>query len=270
MALTIRVSVPSAEVEWVSDLLWGLGVVAIEELAGAGESVILRTSMGEDRATVERAMESLPVALDWSFEEIDDRVVHTWREHVRPFEVGERLLVVPAWMTDSVIDGDRSRVVIEPGSTFGMGDHPTTRGCLVLIEGLDLRNRTVLDVGCGSGILGIVALMMGARAAHGVDINPASVDVSRANARANEVIDRWTVSDAQPSSEFDVVFANILAPVLIDLSDEIARRVAPAGRLILSGVLDGHFDHVLREYPDFVVADRVVIDGWVTLSLVRN
>lgn len=270
MALTIRVTVAAADVEWVSDQLWGLGVVAIEEIVGTGETVILRTSMGEDHDTVRRAMDSLDVTLDWKFELVDDRTVDTWRLHVRPFEVGDELLVVPAWNDEPTNDVARMHVIIEPGATFGMGDHPTTRGCLALLERMDLRGRSVLDVGCGSGILGIVATMRGARMAHGVDINPASVEVSRVNARANGVSDRWTVSDEQPSGEFDVVFANILAPVLIDLSDEIARRVAVGGVLVLSGVLDGRYEHVLGEYPDFVVTERSVIDGWASLRLERR
>jgi ribosomal protein L11 methyltransferase len=270
MALTIRVSVPASDAEWVSDLLWGLGVVAIEELVGIDDSVILRTSMGEDRDTVHRALASLPVVLEWSFEVVDDRVVDAWREHVRPFEVGHGLLVVPAWNTEPVADGPRTRVTIEPGATFGMGDHPTTRGCLGLLERMDVGERSVLDVGCGSGILGIVALMMGARTAHGVDINPASIEVSRLNAEMNGVNDRWTVSQDQPDAVHDVVFANILAPVLIDLSEEISRRVSAHGVLILSGVLEGRYEHVLAEYPEFVVTERTIIDGWASLLLSRR
>ena len=270
MALTIRVSVSVTDVEWVSDLLWGLGVVAIEELPGVDETSTLRTSMGEDREAVRRAMDSLPLALDWSFELVDDRTVDTWRDHVRPFEVGETLLVVPAWNDEPVADGARTRVTIEPGATFGMGDHPTTRGCLELLERTNVRGLSVLDVGCGSGILGIVALMRGARLAHGVDINPASVEVSRFNADLNGVGDRWTVSQEHPHDEHDLVLANILAPVLIDLSEEITRRVSATGVLILSGVLDGRYEHVLEEYSDFVVSDRLVIDGWASLMLTRR
>jgi ribosomal protein L11 methyltransferase len=270
MALTIRISVTTSDVEWVSDLLWGLGVVAIEELAGADETVTLRTSMGEDHEAVRRAMDSLPLALDWSFDVVDDRTVEAWRDHVRPFEVGDTLLVVPAWNVEPIADGARTRVIIEPGATFGMGDHPTTRGCLELLERTMVGDRSVLDVGCGSGILGIVSLMKGARIAHGIDINPASVEVSRLNAALNGVGDRWTVSQEYPHEAHDIVFANILAPVLIDLSDEIARSVATAGVLILSGVLDGRYGHVLEEYPDFAVSDRLVIDGWASLMLTRR
>ncbi|MEY3617829.1 MAG: hypothetical protein RL726_527 [Actinomycetota bacterium] len=270
MALTIRITVAPSDVELVSDVLWGIGVVAVEELVGADETVILRTSLGEDREAVRRAMDALPLALDWTFDVVDDRTVEAWRDHVRPFEVGDTLLVVPAWNVESITDVARTRVTIEPGATFGMGDHPTTRGCLELLERMVVVDRSVLDVGCGSGILGIVSLMMGARHAHGIDINPASVEVSRLNARLNDVGDRWTVSQEYPHEAHDIVFANILAPVLIDLSDEIARSVASTGVLILSGVLDGRYEHVLKEYSDFVVSDRLVIDGWASLLLARR
>ncbi len=270
MALTIRVATTSADVEWASDLLWGLGVVAIEEIVDAEGGVILRTSMGEDETVARRALAALPATLVWSFEVVDDESIDSWREHVRAFEVGESLTIVPAWDVAVGTDVARMAVTIEPGATFGMGDHPTTRGCLQLLERIDVVDRRVLDVGCGSGILGVVAIMRGARSAHGIDINPASVEVSRRNAIANGVDDRWTVSDEFASGEFDVVFANILAPVLIELADEIGRRVAGEGTLILSGILDGRYEHVLAEYADFVVIDRVVIDGWATLRLTRG
>jgi ribosomal protein L11 methyltransferase len=270
MVRTVRVVVSESDVEWVSDALWGLGVVAIEEIATTDSRVILRTSLGEDVAAVRAAMASLPMNLDWTFEEVDDRSVEAWRDHVRPFEVGSSTLVVPAWRTEPVDAAGRLVVRIEPGSTFGLGDHPTTRGCLTLIESLDLVERSVLDVGCGSGILGIVALMRGARVAHGVDINPASVEVSRNNAVLNSVSRCWSVSGDLDDERRDIVFANILAPVLIEMSQAISDRVAPSGRLILSGMLQDRHEHVLRAYPDFVVTEHVVVDGWVTLMLGRG
>ena len=275
MALTVVVSPNDCDIEWVSDVLWGLGVVAIEEIVDAAGIVRLRTSLGENRVDAEDALTELPEGVTWEFEEVDDRLVDAWRDHVEAFDVGERFTVIPAWRT---LDGlgvatGRTKLVIEPGSTFGMGDHPTTRGCLCMMEKIPLADVSVLDVGCGSGILGIAALKMGSSTAHGIDINPASVRVSMENARANGVEANWSVSTESLSSVddvFDVVVANILAPVLIDLSAEISRTVVDGGRLILSGVLDGRYDHVLSHFVEFELIERVVIDGWATLCLKRH
>jgi ribosomal protein L11 methyltransferase len=270
VALTVRVKVASEDVEWVSDLLWSHGVVAIEEIPAPNDIVVLRTSLGEDRSVARTTMEGLPGHLDWEFEDIDDRVVESWREHMRPFDVGESITIVPRWWTTDDNDTERRRVFIDPGATFGMGDHPTTRGCLIAMEGLDLRDRRVLDAGCGSGILGIVSLLWGARSAHGVDINPASGLVSSDNARANHVADRWSCSAIWPDEAFDLVVANILAPVLIELALVIGGRVAPSGRLILSGLLDGRHAHVVEAFSNFVVERTVGVEGWSTLVLTRR
>lgn len=274
MALTVVVSVQTHEVEWVSDLLWGHGVVAIEELDDGSGTIRLRTSLGEVREEVIAALKDLPSGIRWTFETIDDRVIDTWREHVMAFDVGERFTVVPAWLpVEDRSDSKRLRLRIEPGSTFGMGDHPTTRGCLLLLEKRSCSGLTVLDVGCGSGILGIAALLLGAKVAHGVDISPASLEVSTRNARANGVEDSWSVS-IEPLSvidgPYDLVLANILAPVLIDLSDELDRLSNGRGEVIISGVLEERHDHVLAEYPRFHVVDKVVVDGWATLRLARR
>ena len=132
MALTVVVSPNDCDIEWVSDVLWGLGVVAIEEIVDAAGIVRLRTSLGENQVDAEDALTELPDGVTWEFEEVDDRLVDAWRDHVEAFDVGERFTVIPAWRT---LDGlgvatGRTKLVIEPGSTFGMGDHPTTRGCL--------------------------------------------------------------------------------------------------------------------------------------------
>lgn len=264
MTLGIAVVTNPSDVEFVADLLWGLGVSALSEHWQNDGTVTLRTSLGENRSSVIEAITSLPVEVEWRFEDIDDAVGSEWRSHVGPIPVGRDLEIVPAWIeVGSPSVG--TRILIEPGATFGLGDHPTTRACLAVLTDRGVEGRTVLDVGCGSGVLGITALALGAVRAVGVDITPAAVDVSNENARRNGVEDRWFATTNELSSirtDFDVVLANILAPTLIELSDELKRLTKPGGILVISGVLDGHYEHVLEALAPLRVMERRVIDGW--------
>ena len=265
--------------EYASDLLWGLGVVAISEHWTAEGRVELRTSLGEDEKSVRDAMRA--TGLEFGLEYVDSSVADTWRAHAHPVRVGEGVVVSPAWCSDdeiaAVVPSEAgttqvSVVRIEPGSTFGLGDHPTTSASLALVERYLEPGSTVLDVGCGSGVLGVVALVLGASRAHGVDINPASPEVSVANARLNGVADRWTVS-TDPleviGRPFDLVVANILAPTLVELADQLVRLTDDDGVLIVSGVLDGRYDHVIDALSPMREIEKVVVDGWAASVLGR-
>ena len=271
MPLGIAVTTTPTEVEYVADLLWGLGVVALSEHWQSTGVVTLRTSLGDDRAAVTASLNTLPVELDWVFEDIDDNVGTEWRDHVAPVAITPDLAIVPAWI-DGSVSSARTKILIDPGPTFGLGDHPTTRACLSLMTSLIEPGTTVIDVGCGSGVLGITALVLGASLAVGVDITPAVLEVSTENARRNGVESKWMVTTndlTTIANRYDLVFANILAPTLIDLSDELKRLVAPDGRLVVSGVLDGHFDHVLVALEPLRVVDSLMIDGWAAVVLER-
>lgn len=265
MSLGIVVRVPVGPHEIVVDFLWTRGAPAITETFD-GEMVVLRTSLGDDHQAVARLLDDVPHG-EWHFEELDDSLADEWRRHARETVVGPHLRVVPAWLEPSGSPNVRD-VRIEPGPTFGLGDHPTTLGCLQLIERLVRPGSTVLDVGCGSGVLGITALVLGAGRAHGIDVMPAAVEVSRANAERNAVADRWTVSTgslAEVENPSDLVVANILAPVLVELADDLRRLTAPGGRLVYSGVLDGNDGHVARALGRVHEIERVVIDGWASV-----
>jgi len=267
----IVVVVRPDDVESTSDVLWSLGTQAIEERWLSVGVVELWTELGEDRRAIEIALRSLPADRVWRFVDVDESVADEWRRHARPHRVSPGLVIVPEWFDQNGVEpwSVGTKVVrIEPGPTFGLGDHPTTSGCLASIESHVRPGDTVLDVGCGSGVLGIAALVSGASRAHGTDLMPAAVRVSTDNATRNGVADRWSVS-TEPlevvGRPFDVVVANILLPVLVELTPELVRL---AGRiLIVSGVLDGTEGRLTEALAPLVEVDRVTVAGWTTVVL---
>ena len=281
MTLSVVIRTTPIEVEFVSDLLWSLGVVAIEEHWDPNGVVRLQTSLGEDIEVVTEAMNSLPVVLDWSTTTVNEAVANTWREFAQPTIIGTRIVVAPLWCDDQQIadavatlpDPTQAIVIpIEPASTFGMGDHPTTMCSLLMIEKYLKADDVLIDVGCGSGVLGIGALRLGASRAIGMDINPSCVPVSQENARLNQVSNQWSVT-TEPVAVIgfpaNLVVANILAPALIELSGELKRLTRPDGVLIISGVLAEHYEHVALALEPLQEFDRVEQGGWVAVAF-RN
>lgn len=281
MTLSVVIRTTPTEVEFVSDLLWSLGVVAIEEHWDPNGVVRLQTSLGDDVEVVNQAMNSLPVVLDWSTTTVNETVANTWREFAQPTVIGRRIVIAPVWCAEqevaeavaSLPDPNQAMVIsIEPASTFGMGDHPTTMSSLLMIEKYLKSDDVLIDVGCGSGVLGIGALRMGASRAIGMDINPSCVPVSQENARLNQVSDRWSVT-TEPVAVIgfpaNIVVANILAPALIELSDELKRLTRPDGVLIISGVLAEHYEHVAKALEPLHEFDRIEHGGWAAVAFRR-
>ena len=194
----------------------------------------------------------------------------TWRQFVVPVIVDDGLTIAPAWLDPLPAHGGIV-VRVEPGATFGLGNHPTTVGCARMLRGLDLTGRRVLDVGTGSGVLAVASVLLGAVEAHGVDINPASVSIVEANAALNGVERQVTVSldtlDVLDNT-FEVVLANILAPVLIELAPHLVRLTDEV--LIISGLLEGAYEHVVSALVPLRVRAAIVVDGWITLALGRS
>jgi ribosomal protein L11 methyltransferase len=254
------VTVPPAEVELASDVLWGLGVVAVEERAGADDSVELWTSVGDDVDDVE-------LAWPWQFVEVDASVADTWRQFAAPIHVADDLVVQPAWVPYDARPGE-TVLVIEPGSTFGMGDHPTTRLTLVAARRWVQHGTRVLDVGCGSGVLAVGAMVFGAGAAVGIDIAPAAVPITRQNATANGVqVQVSTTPLEEVGGQYDLVLANILAPALIALAPHLRRVLAPGGTLVISGILADAHDHVLEALVPLEAMETDTLDGWAAVTL---
>ena len=255
------VTVPAHEVELASDVLWGLGVVAVEERV-IDDAVELWTSLGDD-ADASDVDPDGRFPWPWRFVEVNAAVADTWRQFARPIEISPSLVVRPMWVP---FDGPGTVLHIEPGATFGMGDHPTTILCLRAVERLVAPGATVLDVGCGSGVLAIGAMALGASAAVGVDIAPAAVPVTSANARANGVhVTVSTMPLDEVGGEFDLVLANILAPALVALAPHL-RRVT-RGTLVVSGILADAHDHVLAALAPMRVVRTDTLDGWAAVTL---
>ena len=267
--LGLVVTAPAHEAELASDALWTLGVVAIEE-RNEGDQIELWTSLGDDRASVIGAASTLLARWPWRLVEVDETVADTWRLHAEPTWIAPDLVVCPAWIPFPDSPGVTA-IRIEPGATFGLGDHPTTVLSMRAVREVLRSGSTVLDVGCGSGVLAVAACVLGAASARAIDISPASVPTTRTNADANGVGDRVDVSVTplvEVDGQFDIVVANILAPTLIDLADDLIRVTAPGGALVVSGVLADRHDHVEAALRPLQRADRTTLDGWAALTFV--
>ena len=191
------------------------------------------------------------------------------RDQFGPIRVSARLWIVPTWHAPP--DPDAINLVLDPGLAFGTGSHPTTRLCLQWLERTLAGGETVLDYGCGSGILAIAALRLGAHRAVGIDIDPDAVAAARANAERNGVAGEFLDSRAPLALTADVVVANILANPLKLLAPLLISRCAPAGRLALSGILSGQASEVKNCYTPFIAfAPPAETQGWVCLSGVRK
>ncbi len=190
--LAFVVTVPANEAELASDALWALGVAAIEErtaddTAGTEDRFVeLWTSLGTDVAAITSAADAFPSRWRWRTVEVDPTVADQWRAHAVPSWVDRQLVVVPAWLDVDVGPGVL-RIDIEPGAAFGLGDHPSTVLTMRLIKRAWWPGATVLDVGCGSGVLSILAARLGAPYVEAIDISIAAVEATTANAERNGV-----------------------------------------------------------------------------------
>ena len=191
-----------------------------------------------------------------------------WLERFQPMRFGERLWICPDGQRPPQAD-DAVLIDLDPGLAFGTGTHPTTALCLEWLDRHPPVDLEVLDYGCGSGILAIAALKLGAASVHAVDIDRQALWASRDNAGRNAVAaGLWTgLPDELPEGSFDLVLANILANPLIELAPQLAPRVRAGGMLVLSGILEAQAGEVVAAYrPWFELEQPVVQDGWVRLA----
>jgi ribosomal protein L11 methyltransferase len=192
----------------------------------------------------------------------------SWMDNFQPMRFGQRLWIVPSW--HAAPEPDAVNLLLDPGLAFGTGTHPTTALCLEWLDGQDLKDCNVLDFGCGSGILAIAALLLGAKHAVGTDIDFQALDASRDNADRNNIAaDRFPLylPEALPQEPADVLVANILAGPLVALAPTLISLVKSGGRLALSGILAEQGEEVAAAYADTFDLDPIANrDGWVRIT----
>ncbi|WJN58598.1 50S ribosomal protein L11 methyltransferase [Pseudomonas sp. SO81] len=196
----------------------------------------------------------------------------SWMDNFQPMRFGRRLWIVPSW--HAAPEPEAVNLLLDPGLAFGTGTHPTTALCLEWLDGQDLAGCNVIDFGCGSGILAIAALLLGAPQAIGTDIDPQALEASRDNAGRNGIdparFPVYLPAD-MPQQPAEVVVANILAGPLVSLAPQITALVKAGGRLALSGILAEQAEEVRAAYEGAFELDPTAIkDGWVRISGVKR
>lgn len=200
-----------------------------------------------------------------------DDWLNNWKKYFKPIPVGSKLLIRPVW-EDNFDSMGRTVLNLEPGLAFGTGTHETTRLCMELIENYLSPGSDFLDVGCGSGILSVAALLLGANSAVGIDIDSLAVKTAAENARLNSVDGKFTGICGnlaeKVTGRYQVVAANIVADVVIELSRSVPEFLAPGGVYIISGIIDTREQDVLDALAGtFSVIQRKEERGWVAMAL---
>lgn len=212
--------------------------------------------------------------------QIDDSAtedwVNNWKQYFHPMPIGEKLLIRPTW-EDEYDAGGRKVLHIEPGLAFGTGSHPTTKLCLETLEKYIDENSTVLDIGCGSGILSIASLLLGAKSAFGVDIDSLAVKTAQANALENGFDEskfkavQGNLSD-KVSGKYNVVVANIVADIIMEFNKEVGKYLENDGVYITGGIIESREDEVLLSFAQngFEVKERFEEKGWLVFVVKKS
>ena len=264
-AVLVRVRVaPGAEADLAADALWAEGATAVEVRDDAEGSTLLA---GYPTAEAGRAVAArLGPALGAAVETVDGTDWQdAWRQWVHPVPVGGGLLVVPAWRPVP-LGSRRLALEIDPGACFGSGTHASSRLVLAWLDRHPPVRLDVADVGTGSGILAVAAARLGALHVRAVDIDPAAVPVTRANAERNGVGPTIDVStdpvETLPEECADLVLVNVTAGVHAQIGAHCCRLLRPGGWLVLAGLLPGQWQHVTSVYARLETVEHIRMDGW--------
>lgn len=207
--------------------------------------------------------------LQYRWEQLEDKDwEREWMQNYQPIQCGDNLWICPSWITPP--NNNAINVLMDPGLAFGTGTHPTTFLCMQWLAAQTLTNNDIIDYGCGSGILGVTGLLLGAQQAIGVDIDPQALIATHDNLARNHLPkERFTVHLPQdcPSTQADIVIANILAGPLVELAETLLSHLKPGGKLCLSGILQSQAETIMAAYTHAIHFDPVAEkDGWVRLS----
>ena len=225
----------------------------------------------EAAAFLRERLEAENIAYEISSDQCDvESCLENWKKYFKPMKVGEKLLIRPVWRDDYEPEG-RIVLNLEPGLAFGTGTHETTRLCLQALEKYVTGGASMLDVGCGSGILSVAALLLGAKTAVGIDIDELAVKASVENAERNGVAGRYTgihgnLTD-KVSGSYDIITANIVADAIIMLSGDIESFMTKNTVYIMSGIINTRLDDVLSALPDSLeIIEQYEEKGWICLA----
>ena len=290
--IQLNIEVTPQQTEQIEDAVLDAGAVSVT-LQDAADQPILEPGVGEtplwdnciltalfpatiDPSTTQKQIQAfLPFSLQAAWELVEDKDwSQEWKKHFKPIACSDgRLWICPSW-----IDAPEPEAVnlrLDPGLAFGTGSHPTTMLCLNWLEKQSLSGKTVIDFGCGSGILGIAALLLGADKVWAIDNDPQALLATRDNAQRNDIANNRLITllpEQIPADiKADIMLANILAKPLIDLADQISRLTLNQGLICLSGILSHQVDQVSAAYADqFIFAPAAVEDNWMQLSATKT
>ncbi len=291
--LELSIACKASEEARVEAALTDLGAMSVSLLDAAdadNERAILEPGVGETplwqditllalfehgthEALLLHALDAYDEGIDWQqaqFTVVEDQDwERAWLDQFKPMQFGARTWIIP-WHMQAPAEAEQAVIIrLDPGLAFGSGTHPTTDLCLQWLDGLELADKTVLDFGCGSGILALAALKLGAKHAIGVDNDPQALLASVDNAERNGVGEQLQVflPEQEPVQQYPIVVANILASALIQLAGLLANRVQAGGVIALSGILHNQAEEVLVSYAPYFEALQVTrLEDWVRID----